>query len=56
MWSVFNLHYRDMKKALENVLRIPDQEFSSNGDSYLEGLNKIFEERVNQSKEIVLSW
>jgi hypothetical protein len=54
------MHYPDMRKAFNRLLAVdPDGNGvipTNSGDPNLENLAKIFEERVNEAREIVLAW
>ena len=56
LWSVFRMHYPDMRKALDKALGSLIESDLPAGDSQLEALARLFEDRVNEAKEIVLSW
>jgi hypothetical protein len=54
--SVLRMHYPDIRKALDKSIAMINESEVPAGDSNCQALQVIFEDRVNQAREIVLNW
>ena len=54
--SVLRMHYPDMRKTLDKALNMIRDSDIPVGESNCDALQVIFEDRVNQAREIVLAW
>ena len=54
--SVLRMHYPDMRKTLDKSLNMIRDSDIPVGESNCDALQVIFEDRVNQAREIVLAW
>jgi len=54
--SVLKMHYPDLRKSLDKAINLVKDSEVPAGDSNCQALQVIFEDRVNQAREIVLSW
>ena len=44
-----------MKNGLDKIMLIQNGEFAV-GDTVIDSLGKVFEERVNEARDIVMNW
>lgn len=49
------MHYPDMRRGFNKVIGIENDSVPT-GDSTLDNLAKIFEERVTEARDIVMAW